>query len=280
MYINRSFDMKKRDFRKISSLIIVLILTVSTSIFSQITDAEYKNKLNDSSMNADGTYSSKEFKADQRPEDSYLAKFKAIEVVEKLMKKNLDQIYLLKVIVSNNKGKGWDADYQKAYNGYRLAMELYYRRNVIYSRLWFENNKKFIDDMMKKISEEYKKQTEDMLFVCARKILELHLDEQTRSDPNKTEELFQNQMRLKISYGQFDDGQSSFLGHNYVSSILHYRVAKTYAIKILESLSKPDERDKLRDQYKVQKADNLNRIFDTGSAKRTAPSGGGGGTPQ
>ncbi len=269
--------MKRRDFRKISALIIVLILIVSPSIFAQITEGEYKNMLEDSSRNADGTYSSKKFKADQRPEDTYLAKFKAIEVVEKLMKANLNQIYLLKVIVSNNKGKGWDAEYQKAYNGYRLAMELYYRRNVIYSRFWFENNKKFIDDIMKKVCEEYKKQTEEMLFVCARKILELHLDEQTRSDPNKTEELFQNQMRLKISYGQFDDGHSSFLGHNYISSILHYRVAKTYAIKILESLSKPDERDKMKEQYRVQKADNLNRIYETSSTNRTAPSGGGGG---
>ena len=241
-------------------------------------DDESKKKLEDSVLNPDGTYRSKTLDESRRPEDSYLAKFHAMDVINVLMKENLEQIYLLKVIVTNYKDKGWENDYKKAYEGYKVAMETYYQRNVIYSRLYFEENKKFIMDLMKKIAEDYKKQTNDMLHDCASKIMELHLDERTRSDPSKTEELFKNQMRLRISYGQYDDAQSSFISNNYVSTILHYRVAKTYAIKILEDLAKPEETDKEKDKYKIHKADNLNRIFevskDSGSTTKTEPKTG------
>ena len=256
---------------KFRNLFIYGLLIVLCSSFSGVTfaqdkkDEDYKKKIEDSTLNPDGTYKSKTLDESRRPEDSYLAKFHAMDVIQVLMRDNLEQIYLLKVIVSNYKEKGWENDYKKAYEGYKLAMESFYQRNVIYSRLYFEENKKFISDLLKKISEDYKKQTNDMLHECASKLMELHLDERTRSDPSKTEELFKNQMRLRISYGQFDDGQQSYIGTNYVSSILHYRVARTYAIKILEDLSKPDESEKEREKYKIHKADNLNRIFETGS---------------
>jgi len=33
------------------------------------------------------------------------------------MKQNLDEIFLAKVVVSNFPDKGWNADYEKLYNG-------------------------------------------------------------------------------------------------------------------------------------------------------------------
>ncbi len=264
--------MRKKNTGKILLSVFIFGIFMSTSLSGQ---SDYLKKLNDSKKNPDGTYTSKTLDQSQRPEDSYLAKFHAIDVVRKLMRDNLERIYLLKVIVTNYKDKGWDAEYKKCYEGYRLAMELYYRRNVIYSRREFENNRKMIKDLLKKVSIDYKNDTEKMLNECAAKILELHLDEKTRSDPNKTEELFKNQSRLKISYGQFDDGESSFIDHNYVSSILHYRVAKTYAIKILEDLAKPEEKDKIQNRFRLHKADNLNRIFEGGKSSRKGSSSTG-----
>ena len=42
-----------------------------------------------------------EYPPDQRPEENYLARFKAIEVSQDLMAKNIENIYILNVIKSN-----------------------------------------------------------------------------------------------------------------------------------------------------------------------------------
>jgi hypothetical protein len=78
-------------------------------------------------------------------------------------------------------------------------------------------------------------------------------------------------MRLKIGYGQLDDGLQAFEDHNYETAIYHYRVSKTYAIRILENIDVVQSMDaktvaekqkETKEKYKVQKADNLNRIFE------------------
>ena len=124
--------MSKRYLRRILSIVMVVCFAAVTPLLSQ--KDKTNPKLNDSSKNADGTYSSKTLDESRRPEDNYLAKFHAIDIVNKLMKKNLEHIYLLKVIVTNYKDKGWQKEYDEAYSGYKLAMELYYRRNIIYHR--------------------------------------------------------------------------------------------------------------------------------------------------
>ncbi|HOO72364.1 MAG TPA: hypothetical protein PK926_11435 [Spirochaetota bacterium] len=257
--------MKMKKFYRVLSVLMILSVAV-TFAFAQ---EKSTSAIDESTKNADGTYSSSKYDEAQRPEDSYLAKFHAIDVVGKLMKKNLDQIYLLKVIVTNFSDKGWKGDYDKVYTGYKRGMELYYKRNIIYSRVEFETNKKDIDDLLKKILVEYKKETQSMLNECADKILLLHLDATTHSDPNKSEELYTNQLRLQIAYGQFDDALSAEVDHYNDGAIYHYRVAKTYAIKILEELSKPEERDSLSDKLKVHKADNLNRIYEPAKGQKS-----------
>jgi hypothetical protein len=238
-----------------------MILSVAVS-FAIAQDTQSTSAIDESTRNADGTYTSSKYDEADRPEDSYLAKFHAIDVVNKLMKTNLDKIYLLKVIVTNFSDKGWKGDYDKVYTGYKRGMELYYKRNVIYSRVEFETNKKDIGDLMKKILVEYKKETQAMLNECADKILLLHLDATTHSDPNKSEELFKNQLRLQIAYGQFDDALSAEMNHYYDGAIYHLRVSKSYSIRIMEELSKPEDRESLASKLKVHKADNLNRIYE------------------
>lgn len=249
--------MKIRKFRKSLALIFVFTFIVTSLGIAQV---------DDSKKNPDGTYSSKKFNEAERPVDSYLSKFYAIDIVEKLNKRNLEQVYLLNVIVSNFQDKGWKDEYNKTYEGYKVAMELYFKRNLIYSRYEFENNRKAISDLLKKIALDFQKDTQEMLSECATKILALHLDRRTKSDPNKFKELIKNKMRLKIAFGQFDDGESSFIDRKFEVSIYHYRISKTYAIRILEDLAKPEERDSVKDKYKFHKADNLNRIFEAKSA--------------
>lgn len=249
------------------SLVMLTAFVASSMAFAQTDTAKKKEVI----KNPDGSYSSTKYNEAERPEDSYLAKFHAHDVAQKLMKKNLEQIYLLKVVVTNFKDKGWESDYKKCYEGYKKAMEFYYQRNIIYARVEFENNKKDITDLLTKIIAVYKKETAAMLEICVDKIMMLHLQETTRSDPNKNRELHHNQMRLRVSYGQMDDARRSIIDRNLETALYHYRVAKTYAIKIIEDLSPPNEAQSIKDKYKVHKADNLNRIFE----KSASNSGGG-----
>ncbi len=256
--------------KTVSILIAVSMLAFTVLVAQNNTDSTTKKKsdTNYTKRNSDGSYSSKKHNEAERPEDTYLAKFHAQDVVAKLMKKNLEQVYLLKVIKMNFKDKGWDEDYKKAYAGYKKGMELYYKRNLIYSRLELENNKKDLQKILKKVALVYKDKSLKMLEECAGRILALHLEATTRSDPNRHDHLYANQSRLRIAYGQYDDAISAITSKHFETSIYHFRVAKSYGIKILESLAGEKIKD-VKDKYKFDKADNLNRIFEIKEEKKT-----------
>jgi len=209
----------------------------------------------------------KDYTEAERPEEGYLARFQAIDVSERLIKENLDQIYMLKVIASNFKDQGWEKDYQTIYDTYKKGVGHFYKRDVIYARVELEKNKKEIMDLYKKISEYYKQQVVQLLSDCADTILNLNLDEASRSDPNKNKVVFHNMMRLRIAYGQLDDGQNNFIDGLYANSVLHYRVAKSYGIRIMEDL----DPEKSKGKFEVHKADNLNRILNPEAPKTTTP---------
>jgi len=247
-------------FKKSVLALISLMLLFNISVFSQ----ENKDHLDEN------------FNEAERPDDSYLAKFHAQDISDKLMKRNLDQIYLLNVVISNfDKGGAWKGDYDKIYEEYKRAVEHYYKRDVIMSRHWFEKNKQSIADLMKKMADQYNKDAQAILDECHKQVVAIHMDQRTRSDQNKYRELIDNQERLRIAYGQMDDAINEYTDKNFEKSIFHYRVAKAYAIRILESVAYSDEAEgkdglklkDVKDKYKIDKADNRNRIFEEAKKK-------------
>lgn len=246
-----------RIFLVLISFIMVFNLSASSQELKEL-DPKGSDNLNEN------------FNQAEKPDDSYLAQFHAQDVVSKLVTKNLEQIYLLNVIVTNF-DKGWKADYDKIYEEYKRAIELYYKRDMIFARVWFERNQKSISELMKKMSEQYNKDTQVIMDECHKQIVALHLNQKTRSDPNKFKELLQNQMRLKIAYGQMDDAENEYTAKNYEQSLYHYRVAKAYGIRILETVAYADESEAkadglkvkdIKEKYKKDKADNRNRIYE------------------
>jgi len=242
-----------------ASLTVILTLCLLTALWAQDGNRDGGDE---PVRNPDGTYSTSKYNEAERPDDSYLAKFEAQDVVGKLLKKNLDAILLLKVISTNFSEKGWSGDYDKCFDGYKKAMSYYYQRNMVYARKELEANTNDIRTLLKKIADEYEKDSKAILDECIERILTLHFNERVKVDPAKSKELVNNQIRLRIGFGQLDDGAFSNMIMNYETAIYHFRMAKAYGIKILEETAKPEERDGLRAKYQIQIADNMNRIFD------------------
>lgn len=242
--------------------ILLLIIVFQVSLAAQESESS-----SSSGSGGDNTYvddPASQYSEADRPEENYLARFHALDKVEKLQKENLELIFILNVIVTNYKDQqsGWKEDYDKIYDGYKVAMNLFYRREVIYSSVKLEENKKKINELYQKISDEYRKQSLEMLNDCADQILQLSLKASTASNPNSNIKLANNINRLRTAYGQFDDAENARTKREYAISVLHFRVAKSYAIAILEEIN-PEEylSENGESKFKIEKADNKNRIL-------------------
>ncbi|MFW5808080.1 MAG: hypothetical protein ACOCWH_03395 [Spirochaetota bacterium] len=220
----------------------------------QDTDASGGDGLSEAQLDPASEYSTAD-----RPEDNYLARFHALERIQELEKSNLDKIFTLNVIKENFKEDypDWENTYDDVYEGYKSAMDLYYRRKVIYAAVKLEENKKHINEFYKTVSDQYREDALDMLNLCADNILQLSLMASTVSNPNSSRKLFNQITRLRVAYGQMDKASEARVRRLYWVSVQHYRVAKSYAIAILEDIN-PEE---YYGNYQVHKADNLNRIY-------------------
>ncbi|MCX7680020.1 MAG: hypothetical protein N2316_12505 [Spirochaetes bacterium] len=210
--------------------------------------------------------------------DNYLERFSAVENVERFMRENIEDIYLLKVIVTNFPAEGWKKDYDELYEKYKEGLQNFYKRRVITAQRQLLENKNQINNLFRKVAEKYRKDAEEMLDVCAKSILIVSLNKLTRYDPDKNKQLMDNTMRLRVAYGKTDDAYEATVNHKYVYAIYHYRNAKAYAIKIMDDLINeemirkdfrdPDEEKAIRDliakknsfDLETHRADNANRI--------------------
>ena len=126
----------------------VALLSVFISSFMTAQDAATASAGGSSSgVEAAKVDPASQYSEADRPEDNYLARFHANDVVDKLMKSNLEQIFTLNVVKENFKDTHpeWQDEYKKVYEGYKLGCNLYYRRNIVYSRVKLEENKKMIN---------------------------------------------------------------------------------------------------------------------------------------
>lgn len=203
-----------------------------------------------------------------RPEDNYLEKFHALEVCDRLVAENLDRIYTLNIIKTNFKSlhSDWETDYQNVYKGYKEAVDLYYRRDIIYAKVRLEENKAAINKFYQKIGVAFKADCLQLLSKCADTILEMTLGVSgigaggtgvRKASAEIKKALFENNMRIRIAYAQMADAEDAIMNGNYYTAVFHFRLAKGYAINILETLDPA----KNQGQYDIHKADNKNRIL-------------------
>jgi hypothetical protein len=274
--------MKTRRFAKQIVILVAIAFVMTSLVLAQ--DKPKKTAEKDANK-WESTAIQKErekYTEDKRPIENYLEKFTAQEIIRRLIRENLEKIYMLKVVVSNFPQNDWPKVYQDIYNTYKKAMGLYYKRDVIYTRVELEKNKNDINNLYKKIADKYRDDAEKMLDVCAESILILSLNPRAKSDPGAMKQYYTNLSRMKIAYEQMDEAMSSYRDNLFQRSVFHFRNAKTYAIHILEDLLRKEEIEKRRDLYEkeeydsfmklvnekdtfripIHKADNLNRIME------------------
>ncbi len=267
--------MKAKRFFGVFSALVLISFVITMPVFSQ-GDKDKK----DDAKKAEDTKNIDKFEADdyRLQADNYLERFHSRETVEKLMVENLEKIYTLKIIVSNFKDKNWKPEYDKIYEDYKNGVGAFYKRELIKSRKILEDNKAAIKNLFKKVADQYRKDTQAMLDICASSILIVSLNRNTRYDQDKYMQLQNNMMRIRISYSQMDQAQSAYVDHQYQAAVFFYRAAKTYAILIMDDLLRedlvkkddmePEEYQKLQElasqknklDLPTHKADNQNRV--------------------
>ncbi len=260
----------------------IILLIISAGVFFISTSANFLQAQQTEQPAAGNAGASKEQLEDPDSRmmraDYYLERFTAVSTVERLIKDNIEQIYLLKVMVSNFPETGWKEDYNKIYETYKDGLQKFYQRKVIGSQKKLEENRKQISELLSKATVKYKDDTDKMLDVCAKSVLIVSLNKLTRYDPDKNKQLNHNLMRLRVAYGQTDDAYNATIEHKYMYSIYHYRAAKSYAIAIMDDLineamvrkdfQDPDEEKAIRDlitqknsfDLVTHRADNLNKV--------------------
>jgi len=262
------------NFLKSKKLIAVILITLFAAMVAFAQEqgqGEQKEREVDVVKNRDGSYSTTRFDEAERPDDSYLAKDHAFDIVPYQQRRNLEYLYHLKIIVANFSDQGWEEDYQKCYDGYKKAMHYFYRKNYIYARLDFDLNLKDLKELLRKVADFYKEQATDMLDECVDLVLAAHMDEVRRSDPEKNTALFKAQNRLRIAYNLFDVAENMVIDKHYYPAVIQFRMAKAYCVRMMEDFAKPDELDELKEKYKVIKADSMNRIYKPAPEKVPVP---------
>ena len=256
------------NFIKTKKLIgvILIILLSATTVFTQEQQekppaGQRGERVEDVVKNPDGSYSTTRFDEAERPDDSYLQKDHAVAIVPYLQKRNIEYLYMLRVIVSNFPEMNWEEDYKNCYDGYRNAMQYFYRRNYIYARLDFQNNYKDLQELMRKVAEYYKAQVLDLLDDCVDVVLTAHMDPDRRSDPDKNKALQKAVDRLRMSYNILDASDDMMTDKYYRSAVIQLRMSRAFCILMLEDFTKPEDLPAFQEKYRIMKADNLNRIY-------------------
>jgi len=257
------------NFNKSKKLIAVFLVTLFAAMVAFAQEQEKKEQ--DVVKNRDGTYQTTRFDEAERPDDSYLQKDHAFDIVPYQQRRNIEYLYRLKIITTNFPQDGWADEYQKAYEGYKKAMQYYYRKNYIYARLDFDLNYKELQELMRKVAEFYREQLTEMIDECVDLVLEAHMDETRRSDPEKNLALFKAQNRLRIAYNILDEADTMILDKHYHPAVIQLRMSKAYCVRMLEDFARPSQLDEVKAKYKIIKADNLNRIYKEAPEKVPVP---------
>lgn len=198
---------------------------------------------------------------------SYLEKAQYRNISFVFKDKLLSDLRDLSVIVGNfgEQVPGSKESFEKLKKDYQNSVRYHYRRAYVISGKNFLEMYKESQDLFKKFAELYEKQAEDLIIQVADDITKIETAnlEEPEPDPRKSRlrDLEEARFKLKIASFQISQGDEMILDKRYADSLVHFRLAKDFALKIISDLEKDKEaREKRMEEYKIHLADNRNRV--------------------
>ncbi|MDF3820232.1 hypothetical protein P3G55_09990 [Leptospira sp. 96542] len=179
-------------------------------------------------------------------------------------------IKLLTIVVANFGDEVPDSkqNLEKIKKDYQTVLRYYYRRAYIASGKAMVQLDKDINMVLNKFAVQYDTKTQNILAECADVITnheQTQLVEASQEGKKITvpyREIAEGQQKLRLAYNQLSLATDMFRDDRFYDSIVHFRIAKDYGIKILSDF-KESEADKkaVTDKYAKDLSDNRNQIF-------------------
>jgi len=180
----------------------------------------------------------------------------------------LEDVKLLTVVVENfgDEVQGARESLEKIKTDYQTAVRYHYRRAYTLSGKMFLEIFEQVNDLFQKFALLYEKQSEELIAVCADELTQIHMQtlSNQNSDPRnfRTRSLEDANFKLKIAHFQMARGDEMIRDRRYADSLIHFRLAKDFSLKVLSDLETNEEKRKEKlSSYSRHLADNRNRIF-------------------
>lgn len=207
---------------------------------------------------------------------SNLEKKQSKEISESSRERIVSGLKLLTIITANFGEDVPDSKntLEKIRKDYQAALRYYYRRAYILSGKGIVQVDRDLSDILSKFAKSFDAKTQTLLNECADAISQQEqnqlVDDSKESGKQSSTvyiDITSSQQKLKIAYYQLALATDMVEGKRYYHSIVHYRIAKDYGIKILTDL-KGTEADKktIQDKYAKDLSDNRNLIYGSGSS--------------
>ncbi|MCC5814081.1 MAG: hypothetical protein JJT78_04940 [Leptospira sp.] len=199
---------------------------------------------------------------------SYLEKSQYRNISFVFKDKLLDDMRLLNTIVGNFGADvpGSQDSLNKIKQDYQNAVRYHYRRAYVISGKSFLEIYKNSEELFKQFALLYEKQAEDLLISCADELtsLETAAIEEQKPDPRKSRfrDVEDAKFKMKIAFFQMAQGDEMIRDKRYSDSLIHFRIAKDYSLKILSDLELDEAKRKEKmESHKKHLADNRNQLF-------------------
>lgn len=204
----------------------------------------------------------------KKNQGSYLEKSQYRNISFVFKDKLLEDMRLLNTIVGNfgddvpeSKSK-----LDKVKQDYQNAVRYHYRRAYVISGKSFLEIYKETEELFKQFALLYEKQAEEFLISCADELTRLETEaiQNQNQDPrnSRSRDIEDAKFKMKIAFYQMSQGDEMIRDKRYSDSLVHFRIAKDYSLKILSDLEQDESKRKEKlDSHKKHLADNRNRLF-------------------
>lgn len=200
---------------------------------------------------------------------TYLDYYHAKETATRLKDRNRMELYRLKVMVANFGEDDQKSQLEQANKDYKDGIKYYYRKKYLVADKYLSKNKEDIYALYKALSTKYRERTNELLSRCADNLVEIELSESielSAVEQSRTKTISKTRVHLVVAYNQLSMGEVEETSERYPEAISHYRVATYHAINMLiEMAETKEDKDKLREEFKVDLADVENRTAETAS---------------